>query len=200
MCSGAYILYFKINVPIFCYSIFPKTLNSQVKINNGKWTYCRLPPLSFRINFKDRASYFLWTSKGLISPEYCLNFFVKPVYPTMVAEKFEIRCVKITGKYIESKKWICSNILMPLCKTLPQIFIITPPGSRELCNSPKQRFFENLFFPSRIEGGLWRWKDNRVTSFDEFYHFYNPYIFGFCFVVLWFRFKHAWFKCEISLT
>ena len=43
---------------------------------------------------------FLWTPKGFISPEYFLNFFLKPVYPTMVAEKFQIYGVKITNKYI----------------------------------------------------------------------------------------------------
>ena len=39
----------------------------------------------------------------------------------MVAEKFPIYSVKITGKYIcESKNWIRSFLLMPPSKTLPQ--------------------------------------------------------------------------------
>ena len=47
---------------------------------------------------------FLWTPKEFISPEYLLNFFFKLVYPTMVAEKFQIHRVKLTGKNIcESK-------------------------------------------------------------------------------------------------
>ena len=41
---------------------------------------------------------FLWTPKGFISPEYLLNFFLKPVYPTIVAETFQICSVKLTGK------------------------------------------------------------------------------------------------------
>ena len=47
---------------------------------------------------------FLWTPKGFIfSPEGFLNFF-KPVFRTMVAEKFQIHGVKITGKCMcESK-------------------------------------------------------------------------------------------------
>ena len=37
------------------------------------------------------------------------GFFLKPVYPTMIVEKFQTNGVKITGKYIcESKNWICS--------------------------------------------------------------------------------------------
>ena len=39
----------------------------------------------------------------------------------MVAEKFQIYSVKIAGKYIcELKNWICSFLLMPPIKTLPQ--------------------------------------------------------------------------------
>ena len=30
-----------------------------------------------------------------------------------------------------------------------------------------------------------------VTSFDKFHHLWNLYIFGLCFLVQWFSFKHA---------
>ena len=66
-------------------------------------------------------------SWGVYLSRIFLEFFPKPVYSTMVAEKFQIYDVKITGKYIyESKNWICSFLLMSPSKTLPQVFIITP--------------------------------------------------------------------------
>ena len=38
-----------------------------------------------------------------------LEFFPKPAYSTMIAEKFQTYIFKITGKYIrESKNLICS--------------------------------------------------------------------------------------------
>ena len=43
---------------------------------------------------------FLWTPKWFISPEYFLIFFCKHVYYTMIADKFQIYGVKVTGKYI----------------------------------------------------------------------------------------------------
>ena len=44
----------------------------------------------------------------------------------MVVEKFQIYGVRITREYIcESKNWICSFLLMPLSKNLPQVLIIT---------------------------------------------------------------------------
>ena len=116
------------------------------------------------------------------------EFFFKPVYPTMVAIKFQIHGVKITGKYICESNWIC--LLMPPSKTLPQVFIITNPGKRKLPISPKQ-CFENLFFPSR-EGedyeakNMTKIKLERVlaTSFNKFHStICNLYFFGFCLVV-----------------
>ena len=46
-------------------------------------------------------------SKGVYVAGIFLEFFHKPVYSTMVVEKFQIYAVKITGKYIcESKNWM----------------------------------------------------------------------------------------------
>ena len=51
-------------------------------------------------------SYFYGLVKGFYLPRVFVEFFSKPVYSTMVAEKFQIYSVKITGKYIcESKDW-----------------------------------------------------------------------------------------------
>ena len=38
------------------------------------------------------------TTNGFISPEYFLNFFLKPVYPPWL-QKFQIFGVKIIGRY-----------------------------------------------------------------------------------------------------
>ena len=118
---------FKMNTPIFCcFIFFEECLNPQVRINE----MVNEPTIDYH-------------------PSLLLlffEFFFKPVYPTMVAIKFQIHGVKINGKYICESNWIC--LLMPPSKTLPQVFIITTPGKRKLPTSPKQRF-ENLFFPSR---------------------------------------------------
>ena len=75
--------------------------------------------------------------------------------------------VKITGKYInvfasnvnhkfeafpqicKSKNWTCSLLLMPTSKTLPQVFIISPPlppRQKEITHSFLTAFSEDLFF------------------------------------------------------
>ena len=47
---------------------------------------------------------YLWVGLSRIF----LEFFLRPVYPIMVAEKFQNHGVKITEKYIyESKNWVC---------------------------------------------------------------------------------------------
>ena len=54
---------------------------------------------------------FLWTPKEFISPEHFLNFFLKSVYPTMVAEMFQIYGVEITATYIYESKRTPNKIL-----------------------------------------------------------------------------------------
>ena len=44
--------------------------------------------------------YFKTTTLVLDLSRIFLEFFIKPVYPTIVAKKFQIHGVKITGKYI----------------------------------------------------------------------------------------------------
>ena len=67
----------------------------------------------------------------------------------MVVEKFQIYRAKITGKYIcKSKNWICSVLLMPTNKTLPQVFIIilnSEGNCRFLLNSV---FWRSIFSPA----------------------------------------------------
>ena len=76
-CRSIYIPYFKINGRIFCCPLFSeKYLNLQVRVNKigneHAVDYHHSPSaLTSRIN----PLIFLWTPKGLISPEYFLNFF-----------------------------------------------------------------------------------------------------------------------------
>ena len=96
VCRDACIPYFKINAPIFCFHLFSQNyLNPQARFNKmvNKYTvdYRHSPSqLTSRIHLL----IFLWTPKGLIS---LLEIVSKPVYSTMVAEKFQIYSVKITG-------------------------------------------------------------------------------------------------------
>ena len=118
---GAYIPYFKINAPNFCcFIFFQERLNLQVRfnkmVNEHTVDYPPSPP-EFTSRINHLIFYGLLRGLYLENIEYFLNFFLIPVYLTMVAKKFQIDGVKITGKYIcESKHWIC--LLMPPRKTL----------------------------------------------------------------------------------
>ena len=46
----------------------------------------------------------LWTPKGSIFSRECFLNFFKPVFRTIVAEKFQIHGVKITGKCMRESK------------------------------------------------------------------------------------------------
>ena len=95
-------------------------LNLQVRfnkmVNEHTVDYPPSPP-EFTSRINHLIFYGLLRGLYLENIEYFLNFFLIPVYLTMVAKKFQIDGVKITGKYIcESKHWIC--LLMPPRKTL----------------------------------------------------------------------------------
>ena len=73
----------------------------------------------------------------------------------MIAQKFQIHGVKITGKYIcESKNWIW---LLPPSKTLPQVFIIITPVTSKLPISSLQSVLK-IYFSLAEKGRLWSWK------------------------------------------
>ena len=91
---------------------------------------------------------FPWTPKDFISPEYFLNFFPKPVYPTIVTETFQIHGGKITGKYNrETKNRVCSFLLMPLYNIFLQVFYYHYSRQKEITFFPETTVFENLFSP-----------------------------------------------------
>ena len=75
-----------------------------------KWlrNMCRFPNWSFRINLKNRSSSHISIDKLAFSFfRIYVDFSLKPVYPTMVGDKFQIDGVQITGKCIcESKNRI----------------------------------------------------------------------------------------------
>ena len=67
-------------------------------------------------------------SLGFLSPTRAfLKFSPKPVYSTMVAEKFQIYSIKITGNTLVSQKTESVQFYScPQNKTLSQVFIIIP--------------------------------------------------------------------------
>ena len=108
---------------------------------NGKQTYCRLPS---QLISRILPVIFLWTPKGFISPESLLDFFPKPVYSTMVTEKFQIYSAYC--KYIfKSKNQICSVLLISQSKTLPNILTIIPQADRNCPFLPNSVSWRYLF-------------------------------------------------------
>ena len=121
----------------------------------------------------------------------------------MVAEKFQIYSVKIATKYIcESKNWIYSFLIFsrPQSKLSPR-FLSWTRGRRNLPIPPDQHFLKICFSPAERGLGeedygaekITKIKPRRVlvTSFDKFHHLCSIFVFGFCFVVPQFNFKHT---------
>ena len=129
-------------------------------------------------------------SQGVYHSRIFLNLFGKPVYSTIVAEKFQSYEVRITAKHIcESKNSIWSFLLMSPSKTLPQAFIITPQSEGNYSFLPKSVFPRSFFLHNRKGGGggmdygVEKINKNKpvrtwVTSFGKFYHLCNFYFFS----------------------
>ena len=128
MSRAVYIHYFKINPPlsaVLSFLEFISTLRSGS--TNSKQTYYQLLIIIF-----------LQTSIsiGFNSPtRVFLEFSPKPVYSTMVAEKFQIYSVKITGNTLVSQK--TESIQFYLC---PQAKL----SRRLLSLSPRQTGIAHL--------------------------------------------------------
>ena len=146
-----------------------------------------LPTHLFRRMSQPPGQVLLITTIVLDLSRIFFEFFLKPVYPSMVAKKFQIHIVKITGnKLVSQIEYVFS---CPQAKLFPR-FLSLPLQEKEITHFSKTKRFENLFFSSR-EGedygaeNMTKIKLARVlvTSFDKFHHFWNHYIFGFCFVV-----------------
>ena len=83
-----------------------------------------------------------------ISPEP----FLKSVYSTMVAEKFQISSVKITANTFVSQKIESVQFYSYPQAKLPPMFLSLSLGRRELPIPPEQHFLK-IFFPEQKEGG-----------------------------------------------
>ena len=120
-------------------------LSGQYQLN-GKRTYCRLPPRSFRISeltSRIHRLLFLSTPQGFIfSPEYFLIFFSNRYIEPWFQKSFKFMVL------LEN-----AFLLMSPSKTFHQILIITTP-QEETTHFPQTKIF--IFFLSRKGGGLWR--------------------------------------------
>ena len=88
-----------------------------------KWlrNICRFPNWSFRINLKNISSSHISIDKLAFSFfKIFVDFSLKPVYPTMVGDKFQIDGVQITGKCI------CESKIEYRQFSHTQVLIITP--------------------------------------------------------------------------
>ena len=87
-----------------------------------------------------------------------LEFFFKSLYYTILSQKFQIHCDKITGKHIcELKNWLCSFLVMSPSKTIHQVLLITTTGGRKYL-LPPNKVFEKYIFPNRNGEGSPSWK------------------------------------------
>ena len=114
---------------------------------DSKQTYCRLPPWSFRISFKDTPSHISMGSYGFYLSRIFIEFFSNLYIPPQLRKCFKFM-VKITEKYFcESKNRIWSFLLIFPRKSLPHVSIITTPGRSKLPISP-EHFLEIYFSPA----------------------------------------------------
>ena len=153
MCRGAYISYFKINAPIFCYPLLSENyLNPQDRINKmvNKHTV-DYHPLTSRIH----PLIFLWTPKGFISPESFLIFFLNLYIPPWLRKSFKFMVLRLLANTFVSQKINLFIFIHVPKQNSHSGFYHYPPGRRNLPIPPEQCFL--YFFPIRKGngGGLW---------------------------------------------
>ena len=96
--------FFKIFTHLLCCSVSYKEYhNPLVRVNKMVKNQCKLPPQSFRINLKN-ISYPYRLFSALSFSNIFVEFYAKPVYPTMFWNHFQICGVQIDEKYIVSQK------------------------------------------------------------------------------------------------
>ena len=184
VCRGAYIPYFKINVLIFCCSLFfEEYLNTQVRINKMVFEHTiDYHPSSSKLTSTKHHPTFLWTPKRLISPEYFSNIFSNLYIPPRLRKSFKLMVLRLLAN-----KFVNLNIESVHFYSWPQAKL-SPIKLRIL---PKQPFLKIYFSPAESgEGDYGAAKRTKVksvrvlvTSFNKLHHLCNLYIFGFCFVV-----------------
>ena len=131
---------------------------------------------------------FLWTSKGFISPESFLIFFLDLYIPPWLWKSFKVIVLRLLKYICELKNGICSFLIMAWSKTLSQAFIIIFQAD-ENCSLLPNSVFWRYFFLSRKGEMITELKELPklikvlLTSFDKFHHLCNLYIFGLCFAM-----------------
>ena len=110
------------------------------------------------------------------------------MHSPLVVEKFQIYSVKITANAFVSQK-----IFTHASKQhSPPGFYHYLPGRRELPIPPKSGFWRYFLKIMELKKQQQQKKTQvSATSFDKFHHLCNLYIFGLCFVLQWFSFKHT---------
>ena len=112
---------------------------------NSKQTYCRLAIILF-----------LWTPKGVLSPELFLNF------PPRLQESFKFILLRLLQIHFWVKKLNLSNFTHATKQRFPPGFDHYSPGRPELQIPPEEHFqkilpflfafFHATFFPEQKEG------------------------------------------------
>ena len=139
--------HFKINAPIFCYPFIFDFRNLRSGSTKWQMNILSITTLVFRINFKDTPCHISMEFYRDFSRIF-LEFFLKPIYPTIVMEKFQIYGVKITGIKIHCDSKIES---VHFC-SCPQANLY--PSQKEINHFTRTAFSENLFFPQKKEGRI----------------------------------------------
>ena len=145
---------------------------------------------------------FLWTPKGLISPEYFLIFFSNLCIPP-IFQPWK-KCFKLMVLRLLENTFVSKRLESVHFYSYPQVFIITTLGRKKLPISPKQSILKIYFLPSERERtmelkispklnlqGYW----SQVLIYSTIF---NLNIFDFCFVVP--QFRLSMLKCEGSLA
>ena len=177
MYRGVYILYFKMNPPTFCFPLFSENyLNPWVRINK----------IVNKHTVDYRLSYFYGLLRAFVSTAF-LEFSPKPVYSTLVPERFQTYSVKITANNFVNQK-------------IESVYFYSVPPPRSLSLSSRQTgitessrtMFLKILFPE-VKGRGERIMELKkipkltrvlVTSFDKFHHLYNLFWFIFCCVII----------------
>ena len=188
MCRGAYILYFKINAPIFCRPhLSENDLNPQFRINKivNKKTVDYHPSPS-KLTSRIHPLIFLLTPKGFISPEFFLNFFLNLYIPTWLRKSFKFMVLRLLANTFVSQKIEFVHFTHAPKQNSPLGFYHYPQAEGNYPYLQNSVFGRSIFFPAErgedhgIEK-ITKIKPTRVASFDKFHHLCNLYIFGFVF-------------------
>ena len=131
---------------------------------------------------------FLLTSKGFISPESFLNFFLNLGIPPWLQRTFKFLVLRLLANTFVSQK--IESVHFYWCtqaKLFPR-FLWLPPRQKENTHSSWTAFSEAQVFFGGEDYGVEKIakikpKKLLVTSSDKFHHLCNLYINGSCFVV-----------------